>query len=293
MKRKLFALALGLLCILPLTARAAPIEKPSVPRAVASGEQESRCADVVVDYSHTDEGYVMASWLTETNRKLKLRIKGPRTTYTYNLPTEGWSVFPLSEGDGSYQVTVHRNTGGTKYAVVHSVRFDVKLKDEFAPFLRPNQYVNYENQPNTLEMSAQLCEGLTEPLDKVAAVYDFVVGEFTYDYEKAATVKSGYLPVLDTVLEEKKGICFDYAALMSAMLRLQQIPCKLVVGYAGSTYHAWISVWTEESGWIDGIIFFDGESWKRMDPTFASTGEQSPEILDFIENGTYTVKYVY
>ena len=106
-------------------------------------------------------------------------------------------------------------------------------------------------------------------------------------------MKSGYLPVLDDVLAEEKGICFDYAALMAAMLRSQEVPCKLVVGYAGETYHAWISVWTEENGWVDGAIFFDGHMWKRMDPTFASAQNRSEEIMDFIEHGTYTVMYLY
>ena len=125
-------------------------------------------------------------------------------------------------------------------------------------------------------------------------VYNFVVGNLTYDKEKAATVQSGYLPVLDTVLAEKKGICFDYAALMAGMLRSQGVPCKLVVGYAGTAYHAWISVWSEATGWVDGAIFFDGTTWQRMDPTFASTGRQSQAIMQYIGDGTnYTVKYLY
>ena len=95
------------------------------------------------------------------------------------------------------------------------------------------------------------------------------------------------------VLQAKKGICFDYAALMTAMLRSQGIPSKLVVGYAGTTYHAWISVWTEENGWVDGAIFFDGHIWKRMDPTFASSGNRSDEIMDYIEHGDYIAKYLY
>ena len=80
---------------------------------------------------------------------------------------------------------------------------------------------------------------------------------------------------------------------MTAMLRSQNVPCKLVVGYAGANYHSWISVWTEENGWIDGAIFFDGHTWKRMDPTFASSGEGDPEIMDFIENGEYRALYLY
>ena len=125
-------------------------------------------------------------------------------------------------------------------------------------------------------------------------VYDYVVTNLTYDRQKAATVQSGYLPVLDTVLAEKKGICFDYASLMTGMLRSQGVPCKLVVGYAGTAYHAWINVWSEETGWIDGAIYFDGTSWQRMDPTFASTGKQSAKIMAYIGDGkNYTVKYIY
>lgn len=261
--------------------------------AFPSGEKEQRSADAVIDYSHTEDGYIMARYTSPTEKRLKLRITGPTTTYTYNLPVDQWTVFPLSDGDGAYQAALYINTHDSKYALVMTAQFEVVLKDEFAPFLRPNQYVNYEHAEKTVEKGAQLCAGLTHPLEKVAVVYDFVVSTLTYDEERAATVKSGYLPVLDEVLAEEKGICFDYAALMTAMLRSQEVPCKLVVGYAGEIYHAWISVWTEENGWVDGAIFFDGQAWKRMDPTFASSGHRSAEIMDFIENGNYTVKYLY
>ena len=259
----------------------------------APGIAEERCEDAVVDFSNTADGYIMARYLGHTDRRLKVLVKGPTTTYQYNLPLSEWVVLPLSDGDGTYQAGIYRNTDGSKYAMVMMAEFEVTLSDDFAPFLRPNQYVNYLNAPATTQLGAQLCAGLTHPLEKVAAVYEYVVQNLSYDKEKAATVKSGYLPVLDDVLARKAGICFDYAALMTAMLRCQEVPCKLVVGYAGSTYHAWISVWTEEDGWVDGVIFFDGHSWKRMDPTFASSEQNSQEILDFIENGTYTVKYLY
>lgn len=277
---------------------AAMVEAPPPPSGVVlqpepSGEREERCDDAVIDYSHVEDGYVMARYISQTEQRLKLRVIGPTTTYTYNLPVDQWTVFPLSDGDGNYQVAVFINTYDSKYAVVMMAQFEVKLKDEFAPFLRPNQYVDYTEAVNTVEKGAALCEGLEHPLEKVAAVYDFVVSTLTYDHDRAATVKSGYLPVLDEVLAEGRGICFDYAALMTAMLRSQEVPCKLVVGYAGATYHAWISVWTEENGWVDGAIFFDGQSWKRMDPTFASSSARSQEIMDFIEHGTYTVKYLY
>lgn len=274
-------------------AEAPPPAVAVVPEAQASGETEERNDQAVIDYSHTSDGYVMVQFTAESETRLKVLVKGPTTTYSYNLPQQEWTVFPLSDGSGSYQIGVYRNVIDAKYAMVLSAAFDVSLSDEFAPFLRPNQYVNYTSASEAVAKGLELTAGLEYPLDKVAAVYDYVVTTLTYDHEKAATVKSGYLPVLDQVLADRKGICFDYAALMTAMLRSQGIPCKLVVGYAGDVYHAWISVWTEENGWIDGAIFFDGQVWKRMDPTFASSGDRSEEIMDFIENGEYTVKYLY
>ena len=282
----------------PLPEAEALMEIPPEPVSVvlepeAPGELEERCDEAVIDYSNTADGYVMVRYTAQTESRLKVLVKGPSTTYAYNLPVDQWTTFPLSDGSGQYQVGVYINVTGTKYAVVLTTDITVELTDEFAPFLRPNQYVNYTDAPNTVQLGAELTVGLEHPLDKVAAVYDHVIHNFTYDHEKAETVKSGYLPELDAVLESGKGICFDYAALMTAMLRSQEVPCKLVVGYAGEVYHAWISVWTEENGWIDGAIFFDGHQWKRMDPTFASSGEGDPEIMDFIENGEYRVKYLY
>ena len=126
------------------------------------------------------------------------------------------------------------------------------------------------------------------------AVYEYVVKNITYGKQLASSVQSGYLPVLYTVLAKKTGICFDYAALMAGMLRSQGIPCKLVVGYAGTAYHAWISVWTAENGWVEGVIYFDGATWQRMDPTFASSGKQSDAIMKYIGDGkNYTAKYLY
>lgn len=154
--------------------------------------------------------------------------------------------------------------------------------------------MDYAGAEKTLAKAAGLVGEETDALKKVELIYEFVVNELTYDKEKAATVQSGYLPVLDEVLEARTGICFDYAALMAGMLRSQGVPCKLVVGFAGTAYHAWISVWSEKDGWVEGAIYFDGKDWKRMDPTFASSLDNSEAILKYIGDGkNYTEKYLY
>lgn len=259
----------------------------------ACGELRTATERAEIDYSHTEDGYVMVRFTGQTEKRLKVLVKGPKTTYSYNLPLEEWVVFPLSDGNGEYQIGIYENVTGKKYAVVMTQSLQVELLDEFVVFLRPNQYVDYSEATEVVKTGLEITKDKEDTIAKVEAVYDFTVTNLQYDYEKAKTVKSGYLPDLDRVLEEKKGICFDYAALMTAMLRSQGIPCKLVVGYAGATYHAWISVWTEESGWVDGAIFFDGQQWRRMDPTFASSSAGDAEVMDFIQNGKYTVKYLY
>lgn len=261
---------------------------------VASGTAVKVNGNARIDYSNISDGYVMVQYGAANSKRMKVQVTGPSTTYTYDLPASAWNTFPLSDGNGSYKVTVLQNTQGSKYAALASVSFKVELKDEFAPFIRPNQYVDYSNAVNSVKKAAELTAGIDDPLEKVAKIYDFVVTTLTYDTKKASTVKSGYLPVLDSVLAAKTGICFDYASLMAGMLRSQGVPCKLVVGYAGKAYHAWINVWTEETGWIDGVIFFNGSEWQRMDPTFASSGKGSEAIMKYIGDGShYTTKYLY
>jgi hypothetical protein len=271
-----------------------PAPTPALPEAVASGTKTKKVSKAVIDYSNTQDGYVMVQFTGTTKTRIKAQVKGPTTTYTYNVTPGVWEVFPISDGNGKYQVSVFENVSGTKYAAVTSVAMDVTLKDEFAPFLLANQYVNYKLDSKTVAKAKELVKPEMKVLEKVGAVYNFVVSNLVYDTQKAATVKSGYLPVVDTVLAEKKGICFDYAALMTSMLRSQGVPCKLVVGYAGTAYHAWISVWSAETGWVDGAIMFDGKTWQRMDPTFASSGKKSESIMKYIGDGkNYTVKYLY
>ena len=101
-------------------------------------------------------------------------------------------------------LTVLENVADSKYAMVLSCSFQAVLGSEFAPFLRPNQYVDYGGAASTLAKAAELAGGVEGTMGKVEKIYDFVVGNLTYDTQKAANVKSGYLPVLDSVLSSKK-----------------------------------------------------------------------------------------
>lgn len=284
-QEEFIALSEGPSMIVPTTVAYSPIPAGTLVKSVGSA---------VIDYSNANQGYVMARYENPGDVKIKAQVHGPTTTYTYNVAPDVWNTFPLSDGAGEYRIVVLKNVQGTKYAQVVSQKVSYTPENEFLPFIYSNQYVNFASAPNTCQTAAALIGEETNTLTKIEKVYDFVVNNFTYDKQKASSVKSGYLPVLDDVLAEKKGICFDYASLMAGMLRSQGVPCKLVVGYADTQYHAWISVYSEEYGWLDGAIYFNGSTWKRLDPTFASGGHGSASITSYINDDShYTAKFLY
>lgn len=249
-----------------------------------------------VDASNLSEGYLLIKYTGGLNVRTRLQIiKTNGSTYTYDINNKGTvETYPLTEGNGKYSIKVYENTSGTKYALAYSCSVDLKLRDEFLPYLYPNQFVNYQKTSKVVSVAADLTKEKQTDLEKLESVYDYVVQNFSYDYTLAKTVKSGYIPNLDQVFKKKSGICFDYASVMAAMLRSQDIPCKLVIGYAGDVYHAWINVYIEGEGWIDNAIFFDGQNWSLMDPTFVSSAKKSSSVMKFVTNqSNYKEKFAY
>jgi transglutaminase-like putative cysteine protease len=80
-----------------------------------------------------------------------------------------------------------------------------------------------------------------------------------------------YNPIDQFLFEGKEGFCEHYATAFTQLMRLADIPTRLVVGYQGGEFnpvgnyfivrqsdaHAWTEVWLEQQGWV------------RIDPTAA------------------------
>ena len=132
-------------------------------------------------------------------------------------------------------------------------------------------------------------------MEKLAAVFTWLTDNVTYDKELAKTVRSGYCPDPDRTLSAKKGICFDYASLLCAMMRAQGVPTRLVVGYAATDiYHAWNEVYTEETGWITPQLLLKSKGYNIVDATFYASAADKDKISDYISNaGNYSAIYYY
>ena len=281
-----------------LSASSAPTEgtrpnEPVVYLPEAPGEATIGAEPLVIDVSNSSQGYVMARY-EGSAAKANIQITGPDgVTYKYFLsPSEAFRALPLTSGSGAYAVGAYENIEGDRYSVLYKESIQVELENELLPFLYSNVYVEFTEKSEAVAKAEEIVAPASSDLEAVGLVYHYVVEHISYDTQKAETVTAGYLPVVDETLRTGTGICFDYAALTAAMLRSQNIPTKLEIGYAGTVYHSWISVYTEETGWIDRIIEFSGDAWTRMDPTFAASNGNSSAILKYIGDGSnYALKY--
>lgn len=279
-----------------------PQTEPSPPYIItptADGNKIYSNDDALIDASNSSQGYLMIKLKKAMSGSYRILVNADsiNVRYTFQLNNSGnYEVIPITEGNGSYTVSVLKVTSAGKGTVMFKQTLNVSVSDSFLPFLTPNQFCMYNAGSSCIALSSKLCGGNKDTIEKTAAIYDYVINNISY-VSTAENGANGYIPVPDTVLANKSGICFDYASLMAAMLRSQKIPTKVVVGYAGDVYHAWISVYVDGSGWIDGYIYFDGNKWNRMDPTFAASAKNDADYkstVDFISNGSnYSVMYYY
>ncbi|MDD3021763.1 MAG: transglutaminase-like domain-containing protein [Alphaproteobacteria bacterium] len=248
---------------------------------------------VLIDLSNISKGYFGVKYGGSNNKpKLQLTLpSGP--IYTYNL-TGATDIFNLVETSGVYEITVYENIEANRYGKIFKTSFAVEQDNEFDAFLYNNQYVNFDRDTKAVYIANDLVANATSNLEKIRLIFDYIITEYDYDYAKAKTVAYNYIPDLDEIYQTKKGICFDYAALLAAMLRTQDIPTRLEFGYVQENYHAWVSVYTKETGWIDNFIHFENENWQIMDPTFISQDPSNTKIKEFTTvSDNYQLKYIF
>ena len=219
----------------------------------SSGTNVQSGGKLVVDASHMDQGYVMCRVASPSKHGLKMRVVYGDTQLMYSLNQEAeYEVIPLQLGSGRYEFALYENVKGSKYSAEGKVSLSVQLSDEDAAYLVTNQYVDYDLYTAAVQKSDELCQGMSAAQDRFNIITRFMTSEFAYDFVRAKTISPGQLPEIDYCYENRMGICQDLSAVMVCMLRVQGVPCKLVIGYADKYYHAWTSTV------IDGQeVFFD------------------------------------
>lgn len=183
---------------LPRTTRPRPQKLPPIripPQVLtpqADGTKTFTTDTAVIDISHTQEGYIMAKY-TGSNAKPKLQLTGTDgITYTYSLYKD-YSTFPLTSGDGTYQVGVYENVSDDRYTTLLSETFSVTLTDPLKPYLYPNQYVNFTADFLPVAKAEELADGASSDLDIISSVYNYIITHTTRTLLHISTILNHYM----------------------------------------------------------------------------------------------------
>jgi len=228
--------------------------------------------DAVINSESKTKGYVTIKF-TDMKDALKnqtIRIivqknvkDGEKYQYT---PLEETVYIPLQMGAGEYNIQIVEmvpNTNPPKGKPLKADKVTVPADyDEKEMYKISSPIVNYGASKEAVPAFLKLVEATAPNDKKVAVVHKTVVEGYTYDFEKAKSVQAGYVPVLDNTYKEKKGICYDYSALLGGSLRKMNVPTRLVMGYRPDVkeYHAWNEVllngkWVCVDATYDAAVF--------------------------------------
>jgi transglutaminase-like putative cysteine protease len=180
----------------------------------------------------------------------------------YFAETSG-STQPELHFDVEYDVTRHERValGPTApHLVAASLSSTEKQQD-----LQPEVLVPVTGLP--ADLAVRVAQGLSQPLDKARAIYDYVFTTMRYDKTGTGWGHGDVLYACDA----KKGNCTDFHSLFIAMARSQGIPARFEIGFplppdkhsaeiAG--YHCWSDFWIDGKGWIPVDI---SEAWKHQE----------------------------
>ncbi len=239
-----------------------------------------------LDTSSLDQALVRVVTKESDQEKLKnyrVLIVKDGNQYTYSLRDNG--AYPLQLGNGDYAIALLENVENKTYKVVDKKNIRLNIEDEFTPFLNSNDILNWSKDMEPIKMATNLTDGMKKNREKVEVIYEYVVNNIKYDFDKASRIKEIYNPSIESTFESSKGICYDYASLFGSMTRSVDVPTKLVTGYKNDIpdYHSW-----------NEVYFEDNKNWNIVDTTYDAAYIQAKKPVNMIKDpNEYKVKLVY
>lgn len=268
---------------------------------------EANGGQVRLDTGSAPNGVVLvrASSSLIGSKELIVVISANGQSYQYTVPDrDRYAGIPLNMGNGAYKIQILEATpvprAGGGFDLVGTVlmnhTFSVSLASSLKPFTASSVKNDFSRGSAFVQKANELTSGITSADGKVSAIYTWIVNNISYDADLAKKVNDANLNneyithVADPAktYSSRKGICDDYSALMSAMLRSQGIPTRIIYGHVtlggSSLYHAWNEVFFEGQGWVVVASFswreINGSGWVRFDSTFAASGSSPESIRD-------------
>lgn len=120
--------------------------------------------------------------------------------------------------------------------------------------------------PYLKELAARITDGITDPLAKAAAIYDYVTGFVDYRYQPDYIQLE---PIADMCARELRGDCGMFAILFITLCRICGIPAQ---------WQSALSVSPEHIGAHDWAMFYIApHGWLWVDASFGSSARRNGE----------------
>ena len=138
--------------------------------------------------------------------------------------------------------------------------------------------------PRVQALVRQFSRGSTQ--DRVDAVLNYFQQQgFAYSLSPGQYGSDG----LESFLFNRKvGFCEHYAGAFASLMRLANVPARVVIGYQGGEYnrHGGYMIVRQSHAHAWAEVFFDGTGWQRVDPTEAvAPGRISAGSMSFSQSG--------
>jgi transglutaminase-like putative cysteine protease len=172
-------------------------------------------------------------------------------------------------------------TERVRYEAVSSVDYDLQADQPLAA-MREWLALPAGQNPRTLALATDMRQRERSPDQMVQAVLRmFRVQSFRYTLSPPPL---GANTIDDFLLSTRAGFCEHYASAFVVMMRMMEIPARVVTGYQGgeinpvdgymtirqSDAHAWAEVWLAGRGWV------------RVDPTAAIAPDRVEQNLESV-----------
>lgn len=270
-----------------------------------------KLADMVVRYNVTYK-YAFTNGGSKTEDVFEFEVPGPLevglqevsqissvptpVSISYDESGNPWYKFmtPSIPSGGHTNITIHFLTKirlPPDFNESHSEQLD-KIPTNLLKYTTADEYWEVDN-PTINSLSENLTEGKTGVINKVKAIYDFVIDNIEYDYSKYEKIASGeeserYGAIQTLILG--KGVCEDFSDLFVTLCRASGIPAIVVEGFVydrdglfpqEENAHAWAKVFIPEYGWL------------QVDPTWELFGSlEGRHISELVKMDSSLVRQV-
>jgi len=237
-------------------------------------------ADSIVHYNVTKK-YTFTNEGSTTEDVFEYEVLGPLDTGLQEVMQIYCTPTPVSisydeSGNPRYNFAVGPIAPGEQTTLTINFLIKIKLSpDYYGSNIAqldeiPSNLLHYTiadeyweiDDPIIINLSLNLTEDKTSVLNKVTAIYDFVIDNIEYDYDKLEKKDSGELIGRYGAVETYtlgRGVCGDFTDLFVSLCRASGIPASYVSGFIyhgdgpfpSEKYgHAWADVYIPEYGWL-------------------------------------------